>query len=580
MNARITRRGALQGGAAVAASLLCRGAAGAEAKARSVSLGSELPLFGPMAKPSVEEMACHRLMFGPRAEDPGRVRELGLERFVEEQLSPTSVDPLLAEKLESARLHIEYGEEELEGDGGKKYKVGPLKEDRPLQYLTAKNEELWKLRDYGNPRPWAEKERPFAEVRVASFLRAVYSKWQLQEVLVDFWHNHFTVNGYVDHDGARVTWPIYDRDVIRKHAMGNFREFLEAVAKSPPMLIYLNNQSSKASPANENFARELFELHTLGERSYLNHLYNRWRDVPGALKGKPQGYIDQDVYEAARCFTGWTLADGAWGRDEALPSTGEFLYYEGFHDPYQKRVLGVEIEAHQPPMADGLAVLDLLANHPGTARHICTKLVQRLVSDNPPDSLVSRAEKVWSASTKKPDQIARTVREIVLSPEFGQVWGEKMKRPFESLVALLRAIDAEVHANAGLVWWCEAQGQRVYSFPTPNGNPDQAAAYLGSSSLISRWNIAQAAIFWDNDMIKVATDKLPLALQAKSYREVASGIAERLLGRKPEASALDAYESYLRGASQEFSSVDEPELRNRAKGLIALVAMSPEFVAR
>ena len=140
------------------------------------------------------------------------------------------------------------------------------------------------------------------------------------------------------------------------------------------MLVYLNNRSSRAGSANENYARELLELHTLGRGAYLNTLYDRWRDVPGATEGRPQGYIDQDVYEAARAFTGWTIADGTGlGGGMALPATGAFTYVEAWHDGYQKRVLGHEFDPFQAPMADGRKVLDLVADHPATAWNVCTR---------------------------------------------------------------------------------------------------------------------------------------------------------------------------------------------------------------
>ena len=219
----------------------------------------------------------------------------------------------------------------------------------------------------------------------ATLLRAIHSRWQLREVLVDFWHNHFNVNAAGD-QAVNVALPAYDR-VIRSHALGNFREFLEAVATSPAMLVYLNNRSSRAGSANENYGRELFELHSLGRDAYLNDLYNRWRDVPGALKGSPAGYIDQDVYEAARAFTGWTIEDGAGlGGGKTLPATGRFTYVEAWHDNYQKRVLATDFDPFQPPLADGRKVLDLIAAHPATARFVCTKLCRRLVSDTPSDA--------------------------------------------------------------------------------------------------------------------------------------------------------------------------------------------------
>ena len=189
----------------------------------------------------------------------------------------------------------------------------------------------------------AERRRPRDEVVAATVLRAVHSRWQLREVMCEFWHDHFNVDA-LGSEAIGVALPAYDRDVIRRHCFGNFREMLEAAATSTAMQYYLSNCSSRAGAANENYARELFELHTMGRAAYLNDRYDRWRDVPGALEGKPAGYIDQDVYEAARAFTGWTIEDGgAIDAHRRLPQSGQFVYVENWHDGYQKRVLATEL---------------------------------------------------------------------------------------------------------------------------------------------------------------------------------------------------------------------------------------------
>ena len=290
---------------------------------------------------------------------------------------------------------------------------------------------------------WEERIRPGREVQSAAWIRAVHADAQLREVLTQFWHDHFNVNAMRD-EATAAYFPPYDA-MLRRHALGNFREMLGEVARAPAMLAYLNNGESRASPANENFARELFELHTLGAKNYLNDRYTAWRDVPGALEGKPEGYIDQDVYEAARAFTGWTIGDGHWISDgENAPLTGAFLYSDGWHDPYQKRVLGVEFAANGGPMADGERVLNIVANHRGTAKFIAEKLVRRLLADEPSAGLVAAAAETFAASADAPDQIAQTVRRIVLSPEFSELPPQKLKRPFEFVVSFFRATGAEM----------------------------------------------------------------------------------------------------------------------------------------
>src|SRR5258708_24716382 len=178
---------------------------------------------------------------------------------------------------------------------------------------------------------------------------------------------------------------------------------------------------------------------------------NWWGEVPGGSNGKPIGYIDEDVYEAARSFTGWTIADGSGiGKGDNLPNTGRFYYYDGWHDNYQKRVLGVEFDPNQPPLADGLKVLDLVAYHPATAKHVCLKLCKRFIADEPPPALVNGAVEVWTKNQKSPDQIKKTLYHILTSREIAHSWGKKIKRPFELMVSLLRSTSADFIPNPSL----------------------------------------------------------------------------------------------------------------------------------
>ena len=174
---------------------------------------------------------------------------------------------------------------------------------------------------------------------------------QLREIMTQFWHEHFSVNA-TKSETTSIFFPQYDNH-MRQHTIGSFRELLGAVAHSPSMLIYLDNDDSRASPANENYARELLELHTLEQGNYFNDLYDDWKAVPGATEGAAEGYIDQGVYEVARAFTGWTVGDGRWVTDDTYaPMSGKMHYVEAWHDPYQKRILGHEFPPYSAPMAD------------------------------------------------------------------------------------------------------------------------------------------------------------------------------------------------------------------------------------
>ena len=189
---------------------------------------------------------------------------------------------------------------------------------KPLSLLDASIPTLFQYTGKDELIPSPERFRPRKEVQAANLIKAIQAKNNWEEEWVGFWRDHFSVYGYEQNVGAFL--PNWEKQVIRKNAFGNFRHMLEATATHPCMLYYLNNRSSRAGSANENYARELFELHTLGREAYLNNIYAQWRAVPGALQGKPKGYIDQDVYEAARAFTGWTVEDGTGiGGGQNLP---------------------------------------------------------------------------------------------------------------------------------------------------------------------------------------------------------------------------------------------------------------------
>lgn len=525
----------------------------------------------------IELVALNKMAYGHRPGDIGRVRNMGLANYVEEQLNPSDDDDSECNsRLQTATLAIEYA---AAGEGKDRYEA--VKEDRTLRTLNQSYEELWPLVDGKKTFDYQETIRPTEEVRVATWIRALYSKWQLREIMTQFWHNHFNINAYKD-SRISVVWPVYDRDVIRKHCFGNFREFVEAVGSHSAMLYYLDNAASKASPANENYARELFELHTLGAENYLNHLYNRWRDVPGAVFGAASGYIDQDVYEASRAFTGWTVADGADnGKGETFPNTGRFHYYEGWHDNYQKRILGVEYDPNQPPLADGKKVFDLVAFHPGTARHICKKLCQRFVSDNPPESLIERITSVWRMNQNQPDQIKRTVKAILLSPEFALSYGQKVKNPMELIVSFLRATSADVKPNWNMTWYVYLMGYMLFQYPPPTGHPDKARYWLSTNVMLGRWN---TLLYLQSDWMGAATFNLreQIPPHARSARQILNYWMYRLLGYQFPRHIYSGLIDLLRqnGSPDAPLAGDDEDLKARIDNLVALIGMTPQFQLR
>ena len=412
------------------------------------------------------------------AVDVDRIAKDGWQGWVRWQLSLPAEDDLdTRARLAAATLRIEYEQ----GDG-----YAGLKEDRPFTTLQAPVRELWRLADWDAKMGWEERVRPANELVAATVLRAATAGAQLRENLADFWRDHFAVNRDA-HEHVSIALPTYDRDVIRRHALGNFREFVEAVATSTAMLAYLNNASSRASPANENYARELFELHTLGAGAYLNDRYDRWREVPGAAGGKPEGYIDQDVYEAARALTGWTFANGQEiAEGVKLPRTGEFTFAEAWHDPYQKRVLATEFDAHPAPMSDGRKVLDLAAFHPAAMQNIAAKLCRRFVADAPSPAFIKRIAAVFEEYKHAPDQIARTVEAILLSDDF-RAAQPRIQRPLFYLASIQRQTGVVLPPKPDHIWWLDGMGQKLYHWHTPAGHPERSAYWQSAGLLVRRW---------------------------------------------------------------------------------------------
>jgi uncharacterized protein (DUF1800 family) len=256
----------------------------------------------------------------------------------------------------------------------------------------------------------------------------------------------------------------------------------------------LNNRSSKTGSANENFARELFELHTLGKGVYLNALYSDWKSVPGALNGAPEGYIDQDVYEAARAFTGWTVEDGSnLGGKQNLPGTGKFIYIEARHDNYQKRVLATEFSPYAGAMSDGRKVLDLCSYHPGTAQHLAEKLVKRFIADEPPIEMIQSTAKVWIAQRKNPSQLKLVFQHLVTQAnKLPASQKQKALRPIRLAAKFIRATNIPFTIGEGQIMGViEGAGVPSYGWPSPDGTPDAMSWVLSSAYIRQRMTLLQ-----------------------------------------------------------------------------------------
>jgi uncharacterized protein (DUF1800 family) len=449
----------------------------------------------PSAAPSPADDASivhvlNRIGYGPRPADVERVRQVGIQEYIEQQLHPERIaDEGMQARLDGMTTLTLSTSELLE-----RYQQPNAQARRARQQAAANNPS-------GSPpeRPMRDPNMqppnlPLVELSEQKLLRAIYSDRQLEQVLTDFWFNHFNVDARKG--PVRMMLTEYEREAIRPHVLGRFRDLLGATAKSPAMLFYLDNWMSSdpesdrtqrvqraqrpqrqpplpplrppAAPQanqmrrglNENYARELMELHTLG--------------VDG-------GYTQKDVTEVARAFTGWTI------RNPRV--RGDFVFEPRIHDDQEKVVLGHKIRGGG--LKDGEQVLDILAEHPSTARFISTKLARRFVSDTPPSALVERMSARFTATRGDLREVLRT---LLTSPEFlaPALYSTKTKTPFEFVVSAVRATDAPLNDVRPLVRSLQELGMPLYQCQPPTGYKDTADAWVNTGALVGRMNFAQS----------------------------------------------------------------------------------------
>lgn len=422
----------------------------------------------------------NRVTFGVRAADLDRVRAMGVGRYLEAQLHPEQIpDPAIGRRLAPIETLTMSGEAI-----GQRF-ARPLFEARLARRRAPADRNQPQRPDPSMRRLAAQ---PLSELAEQKVLLAVYSERQLEAVLTDFWFNHFNVDARKG--VGRFLLTAYERDAIRPHVLGRFRDLLGATARSPAMLFYLDNWLSadpqqaaaragrmrgarpgltgttadlpagRARGLNENYARELMELHTLG--------------VDG-------GYTQQDVTEVARAFTGWTI-------DRPRQGGATFRFDPRLHAPGEKRVLGQRLIAGG--VRDGEQVLDLLSRHPSTARFIAAKLARRFVRDDPPAALIDRA----AARFRQTDgNLREVVRIILTSEEFldPAAAGTKLKSPLEFVASAVRALGADVTDPRALVRLIDGLGMPLYQCQPPTGYKDTAEAWTNAGALVARMNVAR-----------------------------------------------------------------------------------------
>jgi uncharacterized protein (DUF1800 family) len=612
--------------------------------------------------------ALNRLGFGPRPGDLERVKGMGLQKWIDRQLHPDSIDDSALDtrlerfptlKMSSAKLLEEFPEPQVaarrEGISVEEYRKEQQERMRSatqssmqgepqsepasesmggtqgttqstpqsdLQMADAMHMPNFEAMDNDlNANPVKEKgqgkgpggfsnrminyeqirlpQRIVAELSMAKMTRAVYSERQLQEMMVDFWYNHFNVFAAKGADRWLIT--AYERDAIRPHALGKFRDLLGATAKSPAMLFFLDNWLSadpgawkrlqeeqqerrqmrggpfgpfgrprfpQGGPApngnpndpganakqkqerglNENYGRELMELHTLG--------------VDG-------GYTQDDVINVAKAFTGWSIKQPR--RD------AEFFFEERLHDTSVKTVLGHKI--HAGGMKDGEEVLDILARDPHTARHISFELAQRFVSDNPPDALVDRMAQTF---LKSDGDIREVLRTMIYSPEFWskESYHAKIKTPFELVASATRAVDAEVEIPLMLVQWTSRIGQPLYQCEPPTGYSDKADAWVNTGALLSRMNFSLALTSNRLRGAQVNIDSLFGTDTAADPHSTLDRAIQLLLGGPASQQTRDTLERQLDDPQILQATLDDKVKQVNAAMIAGLVLGSPEFQRR
>jgi hypothetical protein len=463
------------------------------------STASTIPAAGfPTLAVNPIQRLLNRAGYGPRPGDLARVSEMGFEAYLEEQLDPESIEDTAADLI-VRNLFLYHME---------------------IDQVIGRDD----IRDVA------------VELATATIGRAVYSKKQLYEAMVEFWSDHFNI--YVRKNPLMLPLKmIDDRDTIRPNAMGNFRDLLFASAQSPAMLVYLDNVRNLKGDPNENYARELMELHTLGVDA---------------------GYSQEDVQELARALTGWGNAQR--GRRE-----GQFEFNESQHDTGSKQILELTLPAGQG-VEDVYQVLEMLASHPATANHIATKLVRRFVADEPPAALVAQVTQTFLESD---GDIKSMLRVIFLSDDFATA-PPKLKRPYTYVISALRALNADI-SNYGIFrFQLETMGQLPFNWAAPNGYPDVSTAWM--SNLLPRWNFALTLLNFGFQGADIPLDSLMEAGQVTNTAEALNLFAGLIFAAPLETADQMLFTDYIGSITLQGRGA---ELRLQES--IAMMLASPPF---
>lgn len=559
MMTELSRRHFLATGGAVAAA----GLATLDTAQAQVASNTDSSLF-PATKvnrgdtgelPPFAVRVLNKASYGPARGDvdafdnlPGGSDFARLQSWVEEQLNPTAVDPAVDARVAQA--------------------------GNAFNTIFAADFVLWT--QFVRSEEGSVRSQPFSELDRITYVRGAYSRWQFRELISDFWNNHFHVYSRSDNE-TRGYMPSYDRalrgDAAGSRLFGNFFDLLLNSSRNAAMLYYLDNYRNSWPNPNENYAREVLELHTLGA---LENYFGAEdpSSVPNNAFGERAGYVENDVFQFARALTGWGVADG---RDGA-PDTGAFLFrpdqHYDEHGSESIRVMDVtiNIDGGENDVTD---VLQYLANHFGTAQFIAGKLCRRLVSDNPPESLIQSTAMEFYNRRADTDQLREVYRHILLSPEFQNTWGEKTRRPLETMLRMWRAADIDFTATidnaddsrnriaSDINNRLEAAGQRPWDIEVPTGYPDFRAFWQGTGTLVATWRLVTYLLSrrdtnGDGFVLNLAEQANALIpnVNNRTPTQIGNALTLAALGFLPEPTTMEKIIQFV--ASETGVGVNEP----------------------
>ena len=542
-DARLSRREWLRRGAMAGVGIALAGTGCNDIrKTLQGATGPTPPVWAPLPPESPRvTRAVHvlnRAAFGPRPGDVARVAEIGAPGWIEEQLAVTKPEQTYSD-LHKRNISLPGGQKlempeaedfDPDEDPAVRWRVGGL----DIHQIDADDPDQLYCHDDG---------QLVRETGQAALLRATYSRHQLREVMADFWTNHFNI--YALKLEGRSLVPIDTERVLRPHVLGNFEEMLSASAHSPAMLTYLDNKENKNGVANENYAREILELHTLGVKS---------------------GYTQRDIQAVARCFTGWTVGSGF--------NRAKFVYEANRHDTRAKYIPFLHL--HILPngqQTDAETVIARLARHPVTARVLATNLCRRILGHTPED-VIRKAASAYLTSASGSD-IRALLRPILLDALLDPAHCKPIvKRPLDMMVSALRCLGADTDGGEAILRHLATMGQPLYQWPMPDGFPEKSSAW--TSTLLPRWNFAIALA--TNGMKGTVIDlHAPIrAAGAKSDRTIVDTLMETVLGQPHTTRELAALRHQILDHVQREGSAGVKEDGLLAEAA-ALLLSSPSF---